>query len=47
MAECTRFGEDVVGLLEGTASDDLFAHVSECDACRDQRHDVEVGIDAA
>ncbi|MDB4934915.1 MAG: hypothetical protein JWP87_1887, partial [Labilithrix sp.] len=38
---CLRFEEDVVGLLEGTASDDLKEHVATCDLCRDARHELE------
>lgn len=38
---CLRFREDVVGLLEGTASDSLRDHVATCDACRDASHDLE------
>jgi len=38
---CTRFEEDVVGLLGGTASEALLAHVAACDACRDARHELE------
>jgi len=38
---CLRFHEDIVGLLEGTASDALRDHVASCDACRDSRHDLE------
>ena len=38
---CLRFQEDIVGLLEGTASDALKAHVATCDSCRDARHDLE------
>ena len=38
---CLRFREDVVGLLEGTASDALREHVAGCDACRDASHELE------
>ena len=38
---CLRFQEDIVGLLEGTASDSLKDHVATCDFCRDARHDLE------
>jgi hypothetical protein len=38
---CLRFHEDLVGLLEGTASDSLEEHVATCDSCRDARHDLE------
>ena len=38
---CLRFQEDIVGLLEGTASDSLKEHVATCDFCRDARHDLE------
>lgn len=37
---CTRFREDVVGLLEGSAAADLRDHVASCDACRDASHDL-------
>lgn len=47
MAECTKISEDALGVLEGTASDALFAHVSECDACRDKKHDVERALEVA
>jgi len=32
---CLRFHEDLVGLLEGTASESLKEHVATCDSCRD------------
>ena len=38
---CLRFQEDIVGLLEGTASESLKEHVATCDLCRDARHDLE------
>ncbi|MBX3189022.1 MAG: FecR domain-containing protein [Labilithrix sp.] len=38
---CVRFHEDIVGLLEGTAAEDLRDHVASCDFCRDARHDLE------
>ncbi|MBS2016916.1 MAG: FecR domain-containing protein [Deltaproteobacteria bacterium] len=38
---CFRFEEDLVGLLEGTASESLQEHVASCDACRDARHELE------
>ncbi len=38
---CLRFQEDVVGLLEGTASEGLREHVASCDSCRDASHDLE------
>jgi hypothetical protein len=38
---CLRFHEDLVGLLEGTASESLKEHVASCDSCRDARHDLE------
>ncbi len=38
---CLRFHEDLVGLLEGTASESLKEHVATCDSCRDARHDFE------
>jgi ferric-dicitrate binding protein FerR (iron transport regulator) len=38
---CMRFQEDIVGLLEGTASESLKDHVATCDVCRDARHDLE------
>ncbi|MEA2748921.1 MAG: hypothetical protein QOI41_3064, partial [Myxococcales bacterium] len=38
---CLRFHEDLVGLLEGTASESLEEHVATCDSCRDARHDLE------
>lgn len=38
---CQRFQEDIVGLLEGTASESLKEHVASCDSCRDARHDLE------
>ena len=38
---CLRFHEDLVGILEGTASDSLKEHVATCDSCRDARHDLE------
>ena len=41
MTSCFRFQEDIVGLLEGTASDSLQEHVASCDACRDARHELE------
>lgn len=39
--QCFRFQEDVVGLLEGTASEDLRAHIASCDVCRDASHELE------
>ena len=39
--QCFRFEEDVVGLLEGTASEDLRTHVASCDVCRDKGHELE------
>lgn len=41
MTSCFRFQEDIVGLLEGSASDSLQEHVATCDACRDARHELE------
>ena len=38
---CLRFQEDIVGLLEGTASESLKEHVATCDLCRVARHDLE------
>ena len=38
---CLRFEEDIVGLLEGTASESLKEHVATCDFCRDARHELE------
>ena len=38
---CTRVNEDLVGLSEGTASEELQAHVGSCDACRDRLHALE------
>ena len=38
---CLRFHEDLVGLLEGTASESLKEHVATCDSCRDARHELE------
>src|SRR5688572_18784956 len=42
--QCVRFHEDVVGLLEGNASDDLRKHVASCDFCRDKAHDLESAV---
>jgi hypothetical protein len=38
---CLRFQEDIVGLLEGTASASLEEHMATCDFCRDARHELE------
>ena len=38
---CLRFQEDIVGLLEGTASESLKEHVATCDFCRDACHDLQ------
>lgn len=38
---CRRSDEHLSCLLDGCASDELSAHVAECDACRDARHDAE------
>lgn len=40
-APCNRFGEDIVGLLEGTAGESLRSHVASCDSCRDRAHALE------
>src|SRR5688572_7855796 len=44
--QCLRFHEDVVGLLEGNASENLRTHVATCDFCRDKRHDLESAVQA-
>jgi Vault protein inter-alpha-trypsin domain/FecR protein len=38
---CSRFGEDLVGLLEGNPDEGLRSHVASCDACRDAAHSLE------
>lgn len=40
-ARCNRFQEDIVGLLEGNASEALRAHIASCDTCRDRAHALE------
>ena len=37
-APCSRFREDVLGVLEGNAEPSLLEHVAGCDDCRDARH---------
>lgn len=48
MNECQRWNEianeDVLGLLDGTASEEVLAHLAECDACRDARHELERAV---
>ncbi|MFO0736120.1 MAG: VIT domain-containing protein [Labilithrix sp.] len=38
---CSRAHEDLVGLLEGNASEELREHVATCDECRDRTHALE------
>ncbi len=38
---CRRIHEDLVGLLDGTASPSLRDHLATCDACRDGAHALE------
>ena len=38
---CSRANEDLVGLLEGNASEELREHVASCDDCRDRTHALE------
>ena len=38
---CERVTEDMVGRLEGTASDELNEHIAGCDDCRDRMHALE------
>ncbi len=38
---CLRLQEDLVGLLEGSASEGLTAHVASCDTCRDGQFELE------
>jgi hypothetical protein len=35
---CTRIDEDLLAVVEERASEELAAHVAECDACRDAKH---------
>jgi hypothetical protein len=42
---CRRLHEDLVGLLEGTASASLRDHLAICDACRDGAHALERLLD--
>jgi hypothetical protein len=35
---CTRIEEDLLGVMDGGAREDLLAHVADCDACRDAKH---------
>src|SRR5687768_7198943 len=38
---CARVREAVADVLDGSAPDELFDHIVDCDACRDLRHDAE------
>ncbi len=38
---CTQVDEAMADILEGTASDELYDHLADCDRCRDARHDAE------
>lgn len=38
---CAEVDEAMAELLDGSASEELFDHVADCDRCRDARHDAE------
>ena len=38
---CRQVDEQMAELLDGTASDELYDHVADCDRCRDARYDAE------
>ena len=40
---CARVIDEMASVLDGSAPPELLAHVAECDACRDARHDAERG----
>jgi tetratricopeptide (TPR) repeat protein len=41
---CERVRESLSDVLDGSAPDELFDHIAECDACRDLRHDAERAV---
>ncbi|MBI4705730.1 MAG: FecR domain-containing protein [Deltaproteobacteria bacterium] len=38
---CEQVLESLADVLEGTAPDELYEHIAECDRCRDVRHEAE------
>ena len=38
--QCLELTKDIVGILDGTASESLLEHVAKCDSCRDAKHDL-------
>jgi hypothetical protein len=40
-ALCARIEEQMAEILDGTAAEELYDHIADCDACRDARHDAE------
>ena len=39
--ECAEVADRLAEVLDGTADDRLYDHISSCDACRDARHEAE------
>jgi hypothetical protein len=40
-ALCAQIEEQMAEILDGTAAEELYDHIADCDACRDARHDAE------
>ena len=38
---CEQVAEHMASVLDGSAPENVLQHVTECDACRDARHDAE------
>jgi tetratricopeptide (TPR) repeat protein len=41
---CERVRESLSDVLDGSAPDELFDHIADCDSCRDLRHDAERAV---
>lgn len=41
---CARVRESLADVLDGSAPDELFDHIVDCDVCRDLRHDAERAV---
>ncbi len=39
---CSQVSENIASVLEGDASDELYAHIADCSDCRDLKHDAEL-----
>ncbi len=41
---CSRVRDAIADVLDGSAPDELFDHIADCDTCRDLRHDAERAV---